>query len=256
LDDVRREIDALDEGILNLLERRFAAIEHVRASKMRQASLGQSPVRPAREASVLRRLLGRAAGGHVPPDFLVRLWRGLISTATLLQAPMTIHVAKKLHQSMGLRLKMRDYFGLTPIEECRDEAQALMQINDNPGDLCVVETDSAWADAFVAGKAGAAKVIAVLPFIAENPVPRLLVFGHAPFSPSGEDETLILTRGSLPRDFVPTPLWQVKIGSYRLASLPGNLSEHESPLVGLVRSNASLELCVVGRCPSPFEDAK
>jgi hypothetical protein len=45
----------------------------------------------------------------------------------------------------------------------------------------------------------------------------------------------------------------VKIGSRRLSSLPGFLSEHESPLVGLMRSNPGLHLRVVGRYPSPFE---
>jgi chorismate mutase / prephenate dehydratase len=253
LEDVRREIDALDEGILNLLERRFAAIEHVRVSKMRSATLGQSPVRPTREANVLRRLLARSAGGHVPPDFLVRLWRGLIATSTLIQAPVTIHVSKKLHQAIGHRLRMRDYFGTMPVEDYRDEAQALQQIKGNPGDLCVVETDSPWAEGFLAGKAGDAKVIACLPFLKDGAAPQLLVIGHAASESSGEDETLILTNGKLPRDFTPTPLWQVKIGPHRLSSLPGNLSEQESPLVGLMRSNASLGLKVVGRYPSPFE---
>jgi hypothetical protein len=64
---------------------------------------------------------------------------------------------------------------------------------------------------------------------------------------------LLVSDGKLPRDFAPAPLWEVKIGSRRLSSLPGFLSEHESPLVGLMRSNPGLHLRVVGRYPSPFE---
>lgn len=253
LDDIRREIDALDEGILTLLERRFAAVEHVRVAKLREASLVQSPVRPAREAAILRRLLLKASGGHVPADLLVRLWRGIISSATLSQASVTIHVSKRLAHSQGLRLRLRDYFGMIPVEEYRDEAQALVQVNDNPGDLCVVETESAWVEAFAEGKAGKAQIIGCLPFLKTDPAPKMLVFGHASSEPTGEDETLILSDGKLPRDFSPAPLWQVKIGNRRLSSLPGFLSEHESPLVGLSRSNATLNLRVAGRYPSPFE---
>ena len=61
---------------------------------------------------------------------------------------------------MGLRLRIRDYFGAIPVEEYRDEAQALMQVNTSPGDICIVETDSPWADAFAEGKAGHARVVA------------------------------------------------------------------------------------------------
>ena len=47
--------------------------------------------------------------------------------------------------------------------------------------------------------------------------------------------------------------WQVKAGTRRISCLPGFLSEHESPLVGLMRSNATLGLKVAGRYPSPIE---
>jgi hypothetical protein len=57
----------------------------------------------------------------------------------------------------------------------------------------------------------------------------------------------------LPRDFAPQPLWQMKTGDLQLTSLPGFLSEHNAPLVGLARSNGSLALSVLGRYPSPIE---
>ena len=50
-------------------------------------------------------------------------------------------------------------FPAMPVEEWKDEAQALMQVNVNPGDICVVETDSPWIDACMAGKAGTASII-------------------------------------------------------------------------------------------------
>ena len=252
LEDIRREMDAIDDGLVNLLERRFAATEHVRAIKSKNGALGGSAFRPAREAAILRRLLSRPES-LVPPELLVRLWRNILARSTQNQADVTIHISKKLNASMGLRLRIRDYFGTLPVEEYRDESQALMQVDTSQGDICIVETESPWVEAFVGGKGGQAKVVACLPFLRDDTIPKLLVFGHSPSEPTGDDETLIISDGKLPRDFSPAPLWQIKLGQRRVSCLPGFLSDHESPLVGLNRSNALLGLKVAGRYPSPFE---
>ena len=255
LEDIRREIDAIDDGLMNLLERRFAASEHVRSIKIKNGALAGSPFRPAREAAILRRLLGRTEN-LVAPDLLVRLWRVILSGSTQSQAPVTIHISKRLNSSMGMRLRIRDYFGSIPVEEYKDEAQALLQVNSSSGDICIVETGSPWADAFADGKAGHARVMACLPFLRDDPIPKLLVFGHSVSEATGEDETLIVSDGKLPRDFTPTPLWRIKLGAKRVSCLPGFLSDHESPLVGLNRSNPQLSLKIAGRYASSFEIKK
>lgn len=252
LDSIRREIDAIDDGIVDLLVRRIQASERVRGQKNNTGTLNASPIRPAREAVIMRRLLSRA-GTAVPPELLVRLWRAILTSSTLTQAPVTLHISRKLSATKGHRLRLRDQFCSMPVEEHRDESQALMQVNINSGDICAVEIESPWADAFAVGQAGEARVIGVLPLLRENPVPSLLIFGHAHAQATGDDEALIISNGKLPRDFTPMPLWQVKSGSHRVSCLPGFLSEHEGPLVGLVRSNATLGLKVAGRYPSPIE---
>ncbi|MGQ0484656.1 MAG: chorismate mutase [Hyphomicrobiales bacterium] len=252
LDEIRKEIDAIDDRLLALLERRFEAVGRVAAAKSLNGGVAGSPIRPARESAILRRLLNRAES-PVPAELTVRLWRAMISAATQSQAQLTIHVGKRLNSSIGLRLRIRDYLGTMPVEEWRDEAQALMQVNAGTSDLCVVETESPWVEAFVQGKAGQAQIIGVLPVLRENIQPKLLIFGHAHVELTGNDETIIVSDGNLPRDFTPPPLWQVKAGTRRISCLPGFHSEHESPLVGLMRSNATLGLKVAGRYPSPIE---
>ena len=90
LEDIRREMDAIDDGLVNLLERRFAATEHVRAIKLRNGGLGGSAFRPvffqSVRAPVLRRAFGPsrtaearggfrpgAAGAPAPPLSLIHL---------------------------------------------------------------------------------------------------------------------------------------------------------------------------------------
>lgn len=255
LEDIRRAIDDVDDELLALLNKRFTLVDGVIAAKGSESAAWPSPLRPSREMQIVRRMAGKAREGQaeLPLELLVRLWRGIITEATLKQAPVTIHVSKKLAQAMGHRLRIRDHFGRFPVEECRDEAQALLQVNANPADICIVETESNWVEAFMRGDAGKAQVIGILPVIKDADMPRLLAFGVAPTQATGEDETLLISKGNLPRDFSPQPVWHTKVGGYRLSSLAGAFSEHESPLVGLARSNPGLGLKVAGRYASAIE---
>jgi chorismate mutase len=249
LAEIRREIDEIDDGLIELLVRRFAATERVRLAKSGSASA--LPIRPGREAEILRRLVSRA-GGRLSSDLVLRIWRAILSASTLAQAPLTIHVSRRLNSSLGLRLRIRDHFGPAAVEECKDEAQALLQVNAAPGDICIVEPDSPWVEPFLEGQAGRALVIGVLPVLRDEEVPKLLIFGNAQVEATGDDETLIITDGQLPRDFAPKPIWQLKAGTRRVSCLPGFFPEHEGPLVGIGRYNTSLAIKVAGHFPSPM----
>ena len=90
-------------------------------------------------------------------------------------------------------------------------------------------------------------------FSRRDPMPRILLFGHAPAEATGADETLVITDGQLPRDFAPAPL-VADAGGRQAACEPAGLplrAQHAAP--GLVRSNSRLALAVLGRYPSPIE---
>jgi chorismate mutase / prephenate dehydratase len=253
LDALRRELDALDDMVLGLLAKRQSITQQVKSFKQVTAKTTMSPLRPAREAQIHRRLVELAKAQGLDPAFVLRLWRGILTESSLSQAAMTLHISKRLSQTLGHRLRLRDHFPAMAVEEWKDEAQALTQINVNPGDICVVETDAPWIEACVAGAAGQAQIIGALPVIKGEAAPQLLIFGNAPAEASGADETLLITQGNMPRDFALQPLWQVKSGPWRLSALAGFHSEHEGPIVGLTRSNISLGLKIAGRYPSAIE---
>ena len=175
--------------------------------------------------------------------------------SSLSQAPVSIHVSAGLFNSARLRVLVRDYFGATPEMTHAGEASVLDAIAANPTDVAVVALDSPWLDAFLAGRAGKAQVIGCLPWMTPPAsLPQAFIFGHGIAEATGSDETLLITDGQLPRDFTPAPLWQTRIEGKRLTSLPGFLSEHNTPLINLKRSNAPLALTLLGRYPSPLED--
>jgi chorismate mutase len=252
LADIRREIDRIDDDILKLIASRLAVVDRVRAYKAQAPGAAASPIRPGREALILRRLI-KQAHGHVPADLCFRIWRALISAATLKQAPVRIHGSAAFFASATAQTMLREYFGASQFADHPGEAVAFEALANNPGDLAAVAIDGPWAKAWMEGRGGPTQVIGVLPFLTRETLPRLLIFGHAQPEQTGADETLVLTDGQLPRDFAPQPLWQMKTGDVQLTSLPGFLSEHNAPLVGLARSNGSLALSVLGRYPSPIE---
>ena len=245
LDDVRREIDAIDDGICDLLERRFAAVEKVRLAK----PAGGSPIRPAREAAIVKRLVGRP-GRLVPGELKVRLWRAIISAATLSQAPVTLHLGAGLAASAALRMAIGNHFGPMPVAVHADDASALAEANDNSGGLCVFEPGSAWADAFVKSKSVGGHIIGCLPFLREHVIPDLLIFGHAKAEATGDDETVVVTRAPPPSDLVAAPSWQIRSGGYCVSCVPGFVSDRGGLIAQL--TSASLDPKIAGRYPSPI----
>ena len=253
LEIARQDIDAIDDKLVALLAQRFAVTARVRAVKAGEPQAWPLPLRPAREAQIMRRVIAAGKDYTLNPHLMVRLWRAIINQSSLNQSSITVHVSRHLKANQALRLAVHDYFGEMPLEEYRDEAQALMQINADPSGLCIVETEQPWAEAYLVGQAGAAQVIGSLPLIAgETAQPSLLVLGQAPSVESGNDETLIISSGRLPRDFALTPSWQAKSGAFRLTALPGFIGEHENPLVGLSRSNPALGLRIAGHYSRPI----
>ena len=86
LEDLRRDIDAVDDAIHDLIMRRTALVHAVRATKSDGLAL-----RPGREAVILRRLLARHRGAF-PRPVLVRIWRELMGAMVRLQGPFSVAV--------------------------------------------------------------------------------------------------------------------------------------------------------------------
>ena len=88
LDDLRREIDAIDEGLHDLIMRRADVVARIKEAK---EDAGGPVFWPGREAEVLRRLVKRHAG-DLPSAVIVRIWRELMSAFVSMQGDFTIAV--------------------------------------------------------------------------------------------------------------------------------------------------------------------
>ncbi|GAB4228969.1 MAG: chorismate mutase [Kiloniellaceae bacterium] len=164
LDDLRRQIDEIDDSIHDLLMRRTELAREIGVAK------GQGAVfmRPGREARVLRRLVARHQGAF-PKPVIARIWREIVSVFTRLQGPFAA-AAFAPEEGPDLYGLARDHFGsLTPITRFGSEMGVLRAVSGgkaNIGVLPLPEADRGtpwWPKLARHGKA-TPKIIARLPF--------------------------------------------------------------------------------------------
>lgn len=178
LDALRREIDRIDDEMHGLLMRRAGVIEELIAAKRLGNNTG-SAFRPDREATMIRRLAARHAGG-LPLPVVEHIWREIIGAFTQLQAGFSIHAAGA--GDPGMRDLLRFQFGFaTPIVGHSSAGGVLAAMREREADLGVVPLDGGaghpWWEA-LSEEPGGIKVIAALPFLHDG-APRALVLGPA-----------------------------------------------------------------------------
>ncbi|TSJ63889.1 hypothetical protein FO470_00870 [Starkeya sp. 3C] len=164
---LRAEIDRIDASMHALLMERGQIIDRLVAVKRSRGAEGGSAFRPAREASMMRRLVDRHRG-ILPLDTVEGIWRVIISTFTYVQAPYAVH-ADLASGEAAMRDASRFHFGFTvPFIGHMGASGVVAAVARSRGDLGLVP-------AFAAPSAGAwwtalegehaPKVIARLPFV-------------------------------------------------------------------------------------------
>ena len=181
LDAVRREIDALDAELLDLLNRRGRAALEVASVKGGEAE--PRYYRPEREAALLRRLAAMNEG-PLPDAEVVRLFREIVSTCRTLEQRLVIGCA-----TVGEACAAVGHFGgAVEVHAAPDASDAAGAVAASRCDYAVIE--------FLQG-GGASPVVADLPrrglalcgeWYARDGR-RYVVVGHEPVPPTGDDRT-------------------------------------------------------------------
>jgi chorismate mutase len=229
---LRAEIDQLDDAMHDLLMRRAEVVARLAQS----GAKGAGPaLRAGREASILRRLLGRHRGA-LPRPALVRLWRELLAATTAMQGRLTIAAAldeagtEVLRQHMGLA---------TPILKQPDAKAAVNAAADGEAALAALPGEGLWWRGLPPGRL---HVVARLPFFGTAPEPVYLLSRTEP-DPSGHDRTLLRLEVGGPMAAEGTeaalaacglaPTRVVVAGNRALAEVPGFLRPDDPRLAPL-----------------------
>ncbi len=198
LESLRREIDAIDDQMHDLLMRRVEIVGQVASVKNRDAS----PVfiRPEREAMILRRLADRHAG-KLPAMVMVRVWREILAAAADMQSPLTVAVYAP-DDAVGYWDLARDHYGSGTRMSLHGAANAVVRaVVDGTATVGVVplpqdgEAEPWWPLLVGAGE-NAPSVVTGLPFVANDARPAepagALAIAHMTQQPTGDDVSMIV----------------------------------------------------------------
>ena len=138
LEALRREIDALDDSILALVEKRVAAA--IGIAELKSNGDTRLRLRPAREAAVIARLVGQARRS---PEPLVRqVWREIMACCLDLQVHTEL-VLFAVRQPAAIVDAMRRRFGCAADMILADSPAAALQAARAREAVAVIELDPA-----------------------------------------------------------------------------------------------------------------
>jgi chorismate mutase / prephenate dehydratase len=198
LQDLRRRLDAIDDGLHDLLVERAEIVSLV-ADHKRHRNL--SFYQPAREAEIIRRLVARHRG-PLPLTSLVRIWREMLAASVSLEAPFAVAVYAPTG-SAGFWDLARDHFGSnTPLSAFGSIGQVIHAVAEAQASAGVLPMPqegepNPWWRHLLSQDRNTPRVIARLPFgpygNARAAGADALVIGHGAQQHTGWDRTLIAT---------------------------------------------------------------
>jgi len=277
LDELRREIDEIDDAVHDLLMRRAAVVERVGVAKAGSASL-----RPAREALILRRLLTRHKGPF-PRAVLVRIWREILSASVRLQGSFSVAVPTDPdHVGLDYWTVARDAFGSqTPIADYRSAEQVVLAVKEGAATVGVLPLPSEddltpWWPGLVVQGDGMPRIIARLPFgppgIHRGLASEALAIARTEQAATGDDHSFVavetdealsrsrvadvLRKAGLAAEFVTT--WRGRERSetaVHLAEISGYVGANDQRLADLSAGGAVRQVLQVGGYASPLSGA-
>ena len=206
LDNLRQEIDTIDNAIQDLITERTKVVEQIREEKRGQ----NIKIRPARECSIIYRLMERHTGPF-PRRELARIWRELIVATLSFEGPFSIGVhipaetkSDNIHHKLqcDYHSMIRDQYGsFTPMSQYISATKLIDDVKSHKVSIGVlampkqVEQDAWWP--LLASKAtDTPRIINRLPFIG---APQgfatnidALVVCPVPSEPTGRDHTFLI----------------------------------------------------------------
>lgn len=278
LDELRREIDEIDDAVHDLLMRRAELVERVGTTKVDGVSL-----RPAREALILRRLISRHKGPF-PRAVLVRIWREILSASVRLQGPFSIAVPTDPDRTgPDYWTVARDAFGSqTPISDYRSAEQVVLAVKEDAAAVGVLplpyEDDPApWWPALAVPGERMPRIVARLPFgppgTHRGAAPEALAIARVEQAATGDDHSFIaietdeaVSRGRVAEALREAGLQAEFIASWRgpdrpdsaqhLAEVSGFVNGGDQRLANLTdRGNVVRRALQVGGYASPLSGA-
>lgn len=191
LEMLRRNIDALDDRILDLLMERCAVADRIAAAKR-----GGPILRPGREAMILRRLVARWQG-RLPKRTIVRIWRELLSSVVGAQGPFSLAVWMPERGAGYIEVARNQYGAYTPATTHQSASQVVREVTSGNATVGVLplprwEDENPWWTQILSNAAETPHIVARLPITGPGPLGiEALVIARMPPESTDDDRSVI-----------------------------------------------------------------
>lgn len=136
LEKVRHSIDNVDDVLHDALLQRADLVAEVQIAKAGSGDVAPA-MRPAREATILRRIAARHQS-DLPLPVVFRIWREIINAATAMQGPISVAVCAP-EKSVGYWDLARNHFGAsTPMSLHVAPSVVMRQVVERPGTVGIL----------------------------------------------------------------------------------------------------------------------
>ncbi len=137
LEELRKEIDAIDSEIFNLLTKRLAVVKKVGELK-KQNNKNKSIIRPAREATMVRNIYAKAKNFGLSENIakgFAYIWRQIISVSVNYEEKTNICFNK--NYKCGLN-KAKEYLGIfSDYQECTSDEQIFNRLENLDSNIAI-----------------------------------------------------------------------------------------------------------------------
>jgi len=184
---LRRQIDAVDEQLIDLLKERIEIVNQVAELKRADGSL-QCFIRSGREADILRDIYQQFDGSKFHPEAACAMWRLIISASTQHESAMRLLTPQKLEAAA------KSYFGdFMPVAHTETVDDALAVLAKEPNALMVLphwQADASFWREFAAKRPQSLRVFAAIPFVGKEP--QAFIAANLMPEPSRDDISLFM----------------------------------------------------------------
>lgn len=195
LNNFRKEIDQIDEQIIDLLEVRMSIIHQV--AKLKKENKEKFFIKQAREADMIKNLIAKD-NLHFPKSAIINIWRKMITAANMHEQPLTVALHNP-HNIIDYFYLIREYYNNeVPIIKC-DSAQNVVSEMEkgaaNIGIFALPSTDNDSCDdnwwVNIAHNKEGLRVFAQIPLVQNLSQPRLVAVANVLAEKSQEDNSLL-----------------------------------------------------------------
>ena len=182
LQEIRDQIDEVDQQLLDLLGKRAELVQKVGKLKTALAERGNF-IRSGREANMMKAILAKGAG-EFPKPALFSIWRSIISASLAMEGGLKVAMLRS--KSFHLHKLIVEYFGSFTDYMLCDTLEALLRIVDDKTVVVLSAHDDWWT-----------KLPADLKVFAKL---HDEIYALARVTPeeTGEDKTVVVTDAELP----------------------------------------------------------